>query len=95
MKDHDVPLLRGLATLTSEPANVLGLERGSLAPGSVADVCLFDPRANVTIDSSTFISHGHNTPFDGMKLCGRVLGTYVDGRLVHRSNELQVANQAA
>ena len=82
-REDGVSLLRTLETVTSEPARILGLNRGHLAPGAVADVCLFDPNADFTVDSSKFLSQGKNTPFDGWQLSGRVMHTVVDGEVVY------------
>ncbi|MFW5632001.1 MAG: dihydroorotase, partial [Acetivibrio ethanolgignens] len=65
--------------LTKNPARILGIERGSLAVGSVADIVITDPTAEYVIDSSKFVSMGHNTPFDGKKVRGKIWMTLVAG----------------
>ena len=76
-----------LARLTIGPARVLGLERGRLAPGLDADLCVFDPAEKWTPDPTTWFSHGRNTPFAGRVLTGRVRCTLVGGRLVYEQTE--------
>ena len=82
-REDEIPLLRTLETVTSAPAEILGINRGYLAPGAVADICLFDPNAEFIVDSSKFLSQGKNTPFDGWQLSGRVMHTVVDGEVVY------------
>jgi dihydroorotase len=65
---------------------VLGLPGGSLGPGAPADLCVFDPDAQWTLDAVTLRSAGHNSPWLGARLRGRVLLTVVDGRVVHRAD---------
>lgn len=69
--------------LSLNPANRLGLPQGRLDPGSPADLVLFDPDAPFVLDRTMLHSKSKNTPFDGARLQGRVLRTYVDGRPVH------------
>jgi dihydroorotase len=83
--EQKVDLPTALATVTTSPAQILGLNRGTLAPGEVADICMFDPNAVVTIDASTFESHGKNTPFDERELAGKVRMTLVDGNFVYEA----------
>lgn len=65
-------LATALARVTTGPAEILGLDAGTLAPGAPADVCLLDPAAEWTLDASALASRGHDTPFDGMPMRGRV-----------------------
>jgi dihydroorotase len=69
--------------LTAGPARILGLPGGTLAVGSAADICIFDPELTWLLDPSTIKSHGHNTPFMGWELKGRATHTLLAGRLVH------------
>ena len=69
--------------LTAGPAQILGLPCGTLAVGNTADICIFDPELTWQLDPSTIKSHGHNTPFMGWELKGRVTHTLLAGRLVH------------
>jgi dihydroorotase len=65
------------------PARRLGLEAGTLGEGAPADLVLFDPDAPFVLDRWTMHSKSKNTPFDGARLQGRVLGTWVGGRRIH------------
>ncbi len=75
-------LTEAIARLSSGPAAVLGIERGTLAPGVLADVCVFDPDERWTVNADTLLSHGHNTPFFGREMRGRVRLTVVGGEVV-------------
>ena len=78
--------------LTAGPAKVLGGSYsglGSLQPGTAADVVLFDPEQEWTVDTAEFESKGKNTPLDGTKLKGRVMATFALGRLVYQSPSLK------
>ena len=89
----------GLTTLierlTVGPARVLGPDYAplaSLAPGTPADLVLFDPLAEWTVDASRFASKGKNTPLDGVKLRGRAFATIAGGEIVYLSEELGVTD---
>lgn len=71
--------------MSYNPAKVIGIDRGSLAVGKIADVTIIDPKAEYVIDKNTFESKGKNTPFDGWKVRGKVLYTIVNGRIVYQS----------
>jgi dihydroorotase len=72
-----------LAKMTSNPARILGLDRGRLAAGLAADLIIFDPDQPYVIDAEKLHSKSKNSPFDGRKVQGRVLRTIVDGREVY------------
>jgi len=64
------------------PALRLGLPGGRLSVGAVADLVLFDPDAPFVLNRFTLRSKSKNTPFDGARLDGKVLGTWVGGTRV-------------
>ncbi len=64
------------------PAARLGLPQGRLAPGAPADLVLFDPDAPFLMDRFRLRSKSKNTPFDGARMEGKVLATYVAGTQV-------------
>jgi dihydroorotase len=68
--------------LSAGPAAILGIPAGSLAPGSVADICVFDPEARWVVSAGTLLSQGRNTPFLGQEMRGRVSWTLLAGRIV-------------
>ena len=83
--------------LTVGPARVLGPEYASLAslaPGTPADIVLFDPQLEWTVDANRFASKGRNTPLDGVKLRGRALATIAGGEIVYLDEGLGAPNAA-
>jgi len=75
-----LPLARALELWTEAPRRVFGLPEVTLEPGSPADVVLVDPELPWTVDASAFRSRGRNTPFDGWRLTGRAIATFLAGR---------------
>ena len=65
--------------LSLNPAKRLGLSGGRLAEGAPADLVLFDPDAPFVMDRTRLRSKSKNTPYDGHRMEGRVLATYVAG----------------
>lgn len=77
------PFTETLARITSNPADVLDIDAGSLSPGRAADLCIFDPDAYWQVTGSALLSQGKNTPFLGMELPGKVRYTLVNGSIVY------------
>jgi dihydroorotase len=69
--------------LTTGPASVIGQKLGTLEEGAIADVTLFDPDEEWTVEPSTLASKGKNTPLAGMRLRGRVVCTISAGKPVY------------
>jgi len=76
-------LSRAVSCLTQGPAAILGLPKGTLKPGSDADVTIVDPHMTWTVDPDEFFSKGRNTPFAGCTLKGRAIWTVVGGQTVY------------
>lgn len=81
-KHARLPLVLALARITCDPAAILGIEAGSLAMGSAADICLFDPAESWIVTPEALRSQGKNTPFLGYEVSGRTRMTLVGGRIV-------------
>ncbi|SEL96574.1 dihydroorotase [Roseovarius azorensis] len=79
----DLPTL--FRAMALNPARRLGLASGRLAVGAPADLVLFDPHKPFVLDRFALKSKSKNTPFDGARLQGRVLATYVAGTVVHEA----------
>jgi dihydroorotase len=73
-----------VAKFTTGPAEVLGLKCGTLATGTEADITILDLEKEYTIDKNQFKSKSRNTPFDGMQVKGKAVGTVVGGIFTHR-----------
>ncbi|MCX8115747.1 MAG: dihydroorotase [Burkholderiaceae bacterium] len=78
-RERDVPLVAGLAKVTSAPARVLGEDTGRIAVGAKADLVLFDPDEHWRVTPEALASHGKSTPFAGYELEGRARATIVGG----------------
>lgn len=81
-EQEGVELSAALARITSAPAEILGLEGGSLAVGAAADVCIFNPDQVWQLTPEQLRSRGKNSPWSGYMMSGRVCRTLVDGRTV-------------
>ncbi|RHA80931.1 dihydroorotase [Eubacterium ventriosum] len=71
------------AKMSYNPAKVLGIPKGTLDEGKIADITIIDPDKEYTIDVNTFESKGKNTPFDGYKVSGEVEYTILNGKVVY------------
>ncbi|MBM4095598.1 MAG: dihydroorotase [Planctomycetes bacterium] len=82
----DWPTMIGMMTIA--PARVLGINRGTLTKGAIADVTVIDPHAEWTIDSAKFRSKSRNCPFNGWKVRSRAEVVIVGGDIKQRSSPL-------
>jgi dihydroorotase len=85
-------LHRGVITLSQlvdamscKQARVFGLPGGTLRPGGIGDVTVFDPNAQWVVDPTRFKSKGRNTPYGGVSLTGQARLTIVGGRVVFQA----------
>nr|WP_252192571.1 dihydroorotase [Pseudoflavonifractor sp. MCC625] len=79
-----MPLSDILRKMTLNPACILRINKGRLAIGGDADMVIFDPDEEWTVDPEQFASKGRNTPFGGHKLKGKVKYTIVGGKIVYQ-----------
>jgi len=77
-----------ISKLTAEPARLLGLDAGTLAVGSRADIVILDPEREWTVDERAFYTRGTHSPFAGRRLKGRAVLTMVDGKVVMRDGKI-------
>ena len=70
-----------VSRMSSNPAKILNLSKGTLSAGADADITIIDPNIEWTVDSAQFKSKSKNTPFNGWKLKGRAVQTIVGGRI--------------
>jgi dihydroorotase len=78
-----VRLPRLVELMSVNPARILKVPGGTLAPGSVADITVLAPAVTVQIDRAALKSKSKNTPFHGWTFAGGVAATIVGGRVVH------------
>lgn len=79
VRDDRVSLGRLFALMASNPAKLLGIEAGTLAPGMPADLVLIDPEAPWQIDSDRMAGKAGNTPFDGLPVQGKAVRLFKGG----------------
>ena len=84
VEEGTLSLEQAVRCLTSKPARLLGLPGGTLAPGASADIVVVDRAREWVVDPEQFYSKGRNTPFGGWWLRGRVMMTFVGGRIRYR-----------
>lgn len=72
-----------LGKLSAAPSAIIGVEGGSLRPGSPADIVVFDESSTASVDPSLYHSRGANTPFGGRDIAGVVMYTIVGGEVVY------------
>ncbi|TGX52167.1 dihydroorotase [Sphingomonas gei] len=82
VRDRLIPIERLFALLAANPAKVLGLASGTLAPGSPADLIVLDPGAPWQIEAERMVARAGNTPFDRLPVQGKVLALYKGGTLI-------------
>jgi dihydroorotase len=85
-------LPRLIELLSVNPAKILNVPGGSLAPGAPADITILAPDLAVTVVAARMKSKSKNTPFDGWQLRGGVAATIVGGRLVYANEHADVVN---
>lgn len=76
-----------IALMTHRPGRVIGIDKGTLTVGKQADVTVFDPSAEYTLDTSTFFSKSTNCPYQGWKVKGKVMHTIVAGEMRYSAAE--------
>ncbi len=94
MKDTGATLPDMAAWLSGRPARMLGLDRthGRIAPGFRADFTVWDPEATFTVNGQE-LRHRHPlTPYEGRRLCGAVVSTFLRGRRIFNGTKLTEQN---
>ena len=82
VKERKLKLGRLVELMSVNPAEVIGIEAGSLMPGMPADITVIDLDLRWTVAAKDFKSLGRNTPFEGMELAGRAIKVFVEGKLI-------------
>ncbi|MBB2709882.1 dihydroorotase [Rhizobium sophoriradicis] len=78
-----VSLMRLIDAMSTRPAEIFGLDAGTLKPGAAADITLIDLDEPWLVAKDMLLSRSKNTPFEDARFSGRAVATYVSGKLVH------------
>jgi dihydroorotase len=78
-----VPLMRLIDAMSTRPAQIFGLDAGTLKPGAKADITVIDLEEPWIFGKDSIVSRSKNTPFENARFTGRAVQTYVAGKLVH------------
>lgn len=81
-------LADGIRKMSVAPAEVLRIDKGHLSTGAVADIALFDPAQQWTVDPKQFFSKGKNSAFKGKMLTGKAVATIVGGKVKYRDGKI-------
>ncbi|WP_288216238.1 dihydroorotase, partial [Peptostreptococcus anaerobius] len=84
VKTNRLSMSHMLSKLTINPSNYYKLDRGDISVGKVADICIFNPDEEYTVEK--FHSKSSNSPFIGWKLFGKVKYTLCGGKIVYKEN---------
>ena len=79
-------LMEVIRRMSTAPAALLRLPKGTLQVGQHADLVLFDPNQTWTVDKEAFASKGRNTPFHGFQLKGKVKYTISMGQIIYQED---------
>ncbi len=71
--------------MSYNPARILGIDKGTLQPGKIADITIINPNKEYIIDSTHFVSMGKNQPYDGRTVKGEVQYTIVAGEVIYQA----------
>ena len=70
-----------IASLTSNPAKILGIDKGSLQIGRDADLCVVDINKPWVVNKDELLSKSKNTPIEDRKLQGQIIKTFIKGEI--------------
>lgn len=82
VKAGKLTLAELIRKMTVNPANLLSINKGSIMENKPADIIIFNPDEEYTVDVSSFSSKAKNSPYDGYRLHGKVEYTIVGGQIV-------------
>jgi dihydroorotase len=85
----ELKLEKAISLLTSQAANILSIDKGTLEIGKDADICIFDTEASTSVNKDNLLSAGKNSPFNGWEMQGAVTQTILKGNVVFDRSELK------
>lgn len=83
VRDGVLTLDQLVEKMSCNPSNILGLQRGTLVSGSVADITVIDPSVEWTVESDNLASKSKNSPFLGWSVTGAASATILAGKVVY------------
>lgn len=88
VKEGVLTMSQLIEKMSLNPSRILGISKGTLSPGHAADVVIFDPDKEWTVDITKLHSKGKNSPYDGFELFGKPEYVLVGGEIVINQGEL-------
>jgi len=82
--DGELTLQQAIACLSTQPADILGIEAGQLKVGAQADICIINPNAHYDCQPDKFSSAGKNSPFKGWLFNNEVQTTLLNGNIAYQ-----------
>ncbi len=83
VKTGKLTLSQLIEKMSTIPAEIIKIDRGTLGVGKVADLVIFDPEQSYCVDVKNFASKGKNSPYDGFELYGKIAWTVTGGKVVY------------
>ena len=81
--NKSITLDKLISSITSNPAKILGINKGNLKKGNDADLCVFDLNKPWVVNKNKLKSKSKNTPIENRKLQGQVIKTFIKGELAY------------
>lgn len=88
VKEEKISLGRLSELMSTNPAKILGMNKGNIEVGFDGDLVLVDLNKEITVNPEEFASKGRNTPFEGMKFFGEVQMTIRKGKVLYRREDV-------
>lgn len=85
VEDGVIDLKAMVALMSCNPAKILGIDRGTLKVGAVADVTVIDPKKEWQVEAAKLESKSKNSPFLGWQMKGKAVYTVVKGQVVYQA----------
>ena len=82
VKTNSMSLLSLVNSMSTRPAKILGIDKGSIEIGKYADIVIFDTEKKWTVEPEKFKTKGRFTPFKGKELSCKVLMTIKNGEII-------------
>ena len=87
VKKNVISFERLVELMSVNPRKRFGLPGSYIENGEVADICVVDTETTWKVNPEEFLTKGRSTPFDGINLTGKVIATFVDGKLVYQDEQ--------